>query len=89
MLQELHEAHLGATRMKQLARMFVWWPAMDQDIEEKVKSSAKCQFQYPMPLLAPLSPWQWPSHPCSRVHIDLLRPFIGHIFLLLIDAHSK
>ena len=43
-LQELHEAHPGATRMKELARMFVWWPAMDQDIEEKVKSCAECQF---------------------------------------------
>ena len=88
-LQELHEAHPGATRMKQLARMFVWWPAMDQDIEEKVKSCAECQFQRPMPPLAPLSPWQWPSRPWSRVHIDFLGPFMGHMFLLLIDAHSK
>lgn len=88
-LQELHEAHPGATRMKRLARMFVWWPAIDQDIEEKVKSCAECQFQRPTPPLAPLSPWQWPSRPWSRVHIDFLGPFMGHMFLLLIDAHSK
>ena len=24
-----------------------------------------------------------------RVHIDFLGPFMGHMFLLLIDAHSK
>ena len=88
-LQELHEAHPGTTRMKQLARMFVWWPAMDQDIEEKVKSCAECQFQRPMPPSAPLLPWQWPSRPWSRVHIDFLGPFMGRMFLLLIDAHSK
>ena len=52
--QELHEAYPGITRMKQLARMFVWWPVMDQDIEEKMKSCAECQFQRPMPPLAPI-----------------------------------
>ena len=69
--------------------MFVWWPALDQDIEEKVKSCAECQFQCSAPPLAPLSPWQWPSRPWSRVHVDFLGPFMGHMFLLLIDSHSK
>ena len=88
-LQELHEAHPGTTCMKRLARMFVWWPGLDQDIEEKVKGCAECQFQHPSPQLAPLSPWQWPSCPWSRVHVDFLGPFKGQMFLLLIDAHSK
>ena len=88
-LQELHEAHPGTTRMKQLARMLVWWPAIDQDIEETVKSCVECQAQHLAPPVAPLSPWQWPSRPWSRVHIDFLGPFMGHMFLLLIDAHSK
>ena len=39
-LQDLHEAHLKTTPMKQQARMFICWPAMDQDIEEKVKNCA-------------------------------------------------
>ena len=78
-LQELHEAHPGTTRMKQLARI-VWWPSMDQTIEEKVKSCVECQFQHPMPPLASLSPWQWPSCPWSRVHIGFLGPFLDHMF---------
>ena len=27
------EAHPGATRMKNLAHMFTWWPNIDKDIE--------------------------------------------------------
>ena len=63
--------------------------AWTQDIEEKVKGCAECQCQHPSPPLASLSPWQWPSRPRSRVHVDFLGPFKGHMILLLIDAHSK
>lgn len=28
-LQELHEAHPGTTRMKRLTWTFVWWPGID------------------------------------------------------------
>ena len=37
MLRELHKAHLRETEMKRLAHMFVWWPGLDHDIEQKVK----------------------------------------------------
>ena len=37
MLRELHvhKAHPGETRMKRLACMFVWWPGLDYDNEQK------------------------------------------------------
>jgi hypothetical protein len=35
-LNELHENHPGIVRMKSLARMHVWWPNLDIDIESKV-----------------------------------------------------
>ena len=88
-LQELHEAHPGATRMKQLARTLVWWPGIDQDIEKAVKSCPECQFHLSSPAEAPLLPWTWPSRPWSRVHIDFMGPFQGHMVLVLVDAHSK
>ena len=37
-LAELHGAHPGMTRMKALARQWVWWPNLDQAIEDVVKS---------------------------------------------------
>ena len=43
----LHEAHPGITRIKWLARSFVWWPGMDSDLEGKVKN---CQAMARHPL---------------------------------------
>ena len=88
-LQELHEAHPGATRMKRLARMFVWWPGLNHDVEEEVRSCSECQSNQPSPPLSPLQPWSWPTRPWSRVHIDYMGPFMGRMFLVLIDSHSK
>ena len=32
-LTEIHEGHMGIVRMKSLARMHVWWPKIDENIE--------------------------------------------------------
>ena len=88
-LQELHEGHPGASRMKSLARSFVWWPGMDKDIEEQVKSCDPCQRSRHLPAAVPLQPWEWPQCPWARVHIDYAGPFMGRMFLILVDAHSK
>ena len=88
-LQELHEGHPGISRVKSLACMVVWWPGMDKDIEDKVKSCHECQKDRPNPAPTPLHPWEYPSRPWARIHIDLAGPCFGHMFLVLIDAHTK
>ena len=88
-LEELHACHPGMARMKTLARMFVWWPCLDADIEQFVKGGSSCQQQRPSPPPVPIRPWSWPTTPWSRLHLDLVGPYLGHMFLILIDAHSK
>ena len=86
---ELHEAHPGIARMKSLARQYVWWPRMDADFEQRVKTCKTCQSSRKNPAPAPLHPWEWPWQPWSRVHADYAGPFIGQMFLLLVDTHTK
>ena len=76
-LQELHVDHPGMSRMKSLARGVVWWPGIDSDIENQVQTCVDCQENQKLPAAASLHPWEWPSHPWERLHIDYAGPFLG------------
>ena len=90
LLQELHECHPGVSRMKSLAQTFVWWPGLDKDIEQTVAHCTECQRNRPLPPTAPLHPWEWPSQPWSRIHMDFAGPIAGgHMLLIIVDVHSK
>ena len=75
--------------MKALARSHVWWPNVDQQIEERVKSCAACQANKNTPPKAPLHPWAWPTAPWLRVHVDFAGPIWGKMLMVVTDAHSK
>lgn len=85
-LRQLHQYHPG---MKALARWYVWWPKLDKEVEDTVKACAICQEHRNAPAPTPLHPWDWPDKPWSRVHVDYAGPFMGKMFFVLIDAHSK
>lgn len=88
-MDELHETHPGLSRIKSLARSYVWWLRLDQDLENKVRVCTQCQANQNMPQPVPLHPWEWHDHPWSRLHLDFAGPFKGQMFLIMVDAHSK
>ena len=59
MLVELHENHPGMCRMKTLARSFVWWPGLDMDMEDTVRSCPDCAETPMSPKAVPLLLWPW------------------------------
>ena len=85
----LHDAHPGISRMKSLARGIVWWPGIDKDLEEKVAACEACQVNHISPTPVLLHPWEFPSRPWSRVHVDFDGPFLGKQFIILVDASTK
>ena len=89
LLHELHHDHPGMTKMKSVARSYMWWPGLDCDIENLAKSCQSCQAVKRAPPVAPLHPWVWPSRPWQRVHLDFAGPFQNLYFLVGVDAYSK
>ena len=88
LLEELHQGHVGISRMKALARSYIWWPELDKDIEDLAASCDQCKRVALMPELAPHHPWQYPSAPWDRVHVDF-GEWNKKQFLVMVDAYSK
>ena len=62
-LSMLHQSHPGMSRMKSLARRYVWWPGVDKEIETCVKQCELCQVSQKAPPVVPLHPWLHPNRP--------------------------
>ncbi len=87
-LQDLHETSWSQSD-EGSSSSYVWWTGMDAAIKDRIKSCPVCQESRPSPVPAPLHPWEWPSQPWSHIHLDFAGPFLGHYFLVIVDAHSK
>ena len=84
----LHEGHPGISRMKGLARSYYWWPSLDVDIEAIVRECSGCQA---VRNHSSCTYDAWPEAKTSwqRLHVDFAGPFLGKMFLIMVDAHSK
>ena len=81
-IDELHYQHPGIVRMKSLARVHVWYPNIDKDIEMRVQGCTQCVKVANEPPKAQSHPWAWPSGPMDRIHLDFFGPFMGKCILL-------
>ena len=88
-MKQLHISHPGICRMKGLAWSYVWWPGIDQAIEDLVHKCYVCQLHRTNPPKAPLHPWETSKYPWARIHIDHTGPFLNKYYLILIDSYTK
>ena len=88
-LEMLHLTHPGSPGMKNLARSYVWWPSMNNDIDNLVRTCETCSKHSKSAPTVGEHPWSKPQGPWQRVHMDFAGPFAGFMWLVLQCAYSK
>ncbi|XP_064601751.1 uncharacterized protein K02A2.6-like [Liolophura sinensis] len=74
-IQELYVTHPGIYRMKILAKSYVWWPKMDNELEITQLYRESTTSAY----ITGRS-WKSPGRPWSKIHIDYAEPYMGKMF---------
>ena len=88
-LKTLHFCHPGIVRMKALARQHVYWPGIDSENKQLVRSCSQCARSASQPVKHELTPWPETNECWSRIHIDYAGPTEGKMLLVVVDSHSK
>ncbi|CAH8821629.1 unnamed protein product [Trichobilharzia szidati] len=84
-LDDLHSAHLGADKMKSLARLTCWWPEIDADINKRSKSCLH-KLSYGK---SSWKPWPTSCEVWQRIHADYCGPFLNSYYaLIIVDSYS-
>ena len=85
-----HEDHAGMTRCKQHLRAKLWWPYMDKEIENHIKSCHPCQTTARTQRPEPMQPTQLLDHPWLKLVLDICGPFpTGEHVTVLTDYYSR
>ncbi|KII68853.1 hypothetical protein RF11_03059 [Thelohanellus kitauei] len=92
-LGKTHESHHGISKTNSLARLYVWWPSLEADIEKLVLSYTRCQLHkrknHPK---EPISHWNKISFAMERLHIDFAGPINENVIVdvpLMADTTSR
>lgn len=87
-LDELHQNHLGVSKMKSIARGYTWWPNIDKSIDDIAFKCLNCAEISAMPNQMSIHTWEWPHSQWQCLHPDFLGTFKGQLILIK-DAYSK
>lgn len=69
-LRAAHRSHPGMSTMKNILRQGLWWPAMDKEIENFVKSCPECQLVTKTCKPLPITLTEMPTNPWDYVAMD-------------------
>ena len=84
-LVNLHKSHQGAVRTKERARLSLYWPGIDNDIDNVVLSCKKCQDRLPSNCKEPILSKPKPSRPFQEIAVDF-GSYGGQQFLIMVDC---
>ena len=86
-LSDLHDAHQGSVRTKQRARLTVYWPGIDNDIDNIILSCQLCQDHLPCHPKEPLIQKPKPLQPFQEIAVDYCT-YSGQQFLIIVDCFT-
>ena len=86
-LTQLHESHQGLVHTKQRARLVVYWPGIDNDIDNVIASCRKCQEHLPSNYKEPITLKSRPDRPFQELAADFCS-YAGHDFLIIVDCYT-
>ena len=85
-----HEGHQGIVKTKSLLREKVWFPGIDQMVENTVKNCIPCQATTAKEKLEPYKMSKLPRGPWDKVSVDFSGPYPnGEYLLVVIDEYSR
>ena len=87
LVEELHHEHTGVVHVKELAQSYLWYPGLDNDIEEATAKCEPCAVLQKDLQSVPFVPWPIAHTPWQRIHIDF-GSLQGHDFLIITDSYS-
>ncbi|XP_048775204.2 uncharacterized protein K02A2.6-like [Ostrea edulis] len=87
MLQRIHEGHQGILKCRERVRNFIWWPGINRETEDLVKSCSVCVKNRP-DHAEPLRPTKFPDRPWEMLATDLFH-LKNDNYLLVVDYFSR
>jgi hypothetical protein len=83
-----HDGHMGINRTKALIREHIWFPSIDNMVENKLKNCLACQANHDSTNIEPLIMSELPQKPWQYLSIDFYE--IDDLkFLVLMDEFSR
>ena len=87
-LSQPHESHQGSVRIKQRARLTVYWPGINNAIDNVIPNCQKCQDHLPSNATEPIIQKPRPSRPFQEIAVDLCA-YAGRNYLILVDCYTN
>ncbi|KAK9710710.1 Integrase zinc binding domain [Popillia japonica] len=88
MLTKIHVAHQGIEKTKARARQVFYWPGINSEIENMIKSCRVCEKFSNKNRREPLNVYELPERPWQRLAADIFS-YGNHSFLVVMDAYSN
>ena len=86
-LKQLHQAHQGIGRTKERARLSVYWPGIDNAIENMIVACKDCQDHLPSNCKEPIIIKSRPSRPFQETAADFCC-YAGRQYLIWVDCYT-